>query len=278
MTQRDTKIAMARIQGLKTAVRIQKGEASVILLDEINRLIDLIEHIPQGDTGERGKAADENLIITEVLKRIRTPKDGQSVDFKAVVKEVLRQIPRPQDGQTPVLDYPYIIKQVLRQIPFPQDGRPGEPGKTPVKGKDYFTQEDVNEIVAEVIKKVPKIVEKNNLPSISLITRGGGGGGQVKDIVAGTNVTIVKTDGGKYIISSSGSGGGIAGTFNYEAPSSGAINGTNNIYTFSHTIGEVIVNGQIQIPGGVDVTVTGSSATLVTPPEINSTVYNKYLT
>jgi len=76
----------------------------------------------------------------------------------------------------------------------------------------------------------------------------------------------------------SGTGGGIAGTPNYEAPISGSIDGSNASFTFAHAVKEVIVNSGLQIPGGVDVTISGTNAIFTTPPELGSTVYNKYLT
>lgn len=38
-------------------------------------------------------------------------------------------------------------------------GEPGADGYTPVKGKDYFTEEDINEIVDDVLAKFPNSEE-----------------------------------------------------------------------------------------------------------------------
>jgi hypothetical protein len=39
-------------------------------------------------------------------------------------------------------------------------GAPGEPGKTPVKGEDYCTEEDKEELVQRVIEALPKYTEE----------------------------------------------------------------------------------------------------------------------
>lgn len=73
-------------------------------------------------------------------------------------------------------------------------------------------------------------------------------------------------------------GGGIAGTSNYELPLTGAIDDNNAAYTFTHTPQDILLNGAIQIPGGIDITVVGTTVTFVVPPATDSTLYNKYLT
>lgn len=289
----DTKQLMARLQGIKTAMRIQKGEGAVVVLEEINRLIDLVGLIPQGDQGPRGFPginSDEQNIIQEVLKKIPKPQDGRSVNLNEVVKEVLRQIPRPQDGQTPVLDYPYIVRQVLLSTPIPQDG---QPGKTPVKGKDYLTDADIQEIVDLVLKKVPRVIEKRTIPSISLMSKsssrsfeivdsnGVNLGQAVRKIQLGSGLTgTIVGDGVLKIVSSGGTG--ISGTASFNETPTGNIDDSNAVFTLAHTPSQtqiplsLFLNGIRQRAGAVDFTLSGGTITFVTPPASGSTLWADY--
>lgn len=76
-----------------------------------------------------------------------------------------------------------------------------------------------------------------------------------------------------------GSSSGITGTFNLQATSTGIVNGSNAVFTFASTIGTILLNGQIQQPGGVDVTLNSSTqVTFKIPPAPGSVVLNLYLT
>ena len=51
---------------------------------------------------------------------------------------------------------------------------PAIEGKTPVKGEDYFTQEDIQEIIAAVIRELPKYNGEASENYVSLTIDGGG--------------------------------------------------------------------------------------------------------
>jgi hypothetical protein len=105
------------------------------------------------------------------------------------------------------------------QGPKGDQGETGNPGKdgspdTPEQVRDKLqTLEGEKRLDATAIKGLPQAIAA--LPAIEIGHRGGGGGGssQVKDIVAGSNVTVEKRDSGVYTISAgTGSDTGITRT------------------------------------------------------------------
>lgn len=78
-----------------------------------------------------------------------------------------------------------------------------------------------------------------------------------------------------------GSSAGIVGNFNFQTPATGTANGSNTVFTFSNSIGIILLNGIIQQPGGADITLNSSTqATFVASniPAQNAVVLNLYLT
>lgn len=218
-----------------------------------------------------------------------------------------------KDGVTP--DKQEIINKILSSIEVPKSipGKPGKPGRdgspdtgleiakklTELKGEDRLDVESLkglDKVESNFLQQAKGFVSKTlagqvdvNIPNPTngqvltynkatnkwVASSAGSGSGIVQTIVAGTGISVNSTDPANPIVSTTST---LAGTFNYEAPATGTINGSNNIFTFTHTPGAILLNGATQIPGGIDITVSGSTVTFVTPPETGSTLYNQYLT
>lgn len=141
---------------------------------------------PRGFTGSQGKGGSEG-------RRSYVPgpigpkgKDAKEINEKKVIIEVLQKIPTPKDGidgDNGSSDNPLEIAKKLNSL----------------KGV----------INASVIKDLPTVYRES--PVITLF--GGQGrarGSKVKDISAGTNITITKSPGGVYTITATGGGGGAS--------------------------------------------------------------------
>ena len=68
---------------------------------------------PRGPMGPRGEDADETKIVSDVLRRIPTPKDGKDADETKIIREVLIKIPKPKDGKDVKSDTPQQIADKL---------------------------------------------------------------------------------------------------------------------------------------------------------------------
>ena len=158
------------------------------------------------------------------------------------------------------------IKDLIKKI---QTIKPidGVDGYTPVKGEDYFTDSDIKEIKDEVLKDIPTVEEETGESIVSKINdlptddedlkidakhvknfpeqvRYYAGGSGIKEIIAGTNITVDNTNLGYPIISSTGGGtpGGSDTQLQYNnAGSFGGISGaTTNGTTVTFTTGNLL--------------------------------------
>lgn len=93
----------------------------------------------------------------EVLKKIAERPDPKVPEVQRISIEGLSEL-RGHDGKTPVKGKDYFtpeeiadaIKQIQDGLRIPQDG------KTPVKGEDYFTKEEIQSIIQEVVAQIPE--------------------------------------------------------------------------------------------------------------------------
>lgn len=130
-----------------------------------------------------------------------------------------------KDFENKLTELKDLIKKV--QTIKPVDGIDGY---TPVKGQDYFTDSDIKEIKDEVLKDIPPIEEETGESIVSKINdlptddedlkidakhvknfpeqvRYYAGGSGIKEIIAGTNITVDNTNLGYPVISSTGGAG-----------------------------------------------------------------------
>jgi hypothetical protein len=93
----------------------------------------------EGNDGKDAPPVDEDAIVDRVYAKIRVPLDGKDVDEDVVVERVLSMIPTPKDGKD--ADEKRIISSVLSKIDVPL---------APVKGTDYYTDDEVAELIAKI--------------------------------------------------------------------------------------------------------------------------------
>lgn len=182
------------------------------------------------------------------------------VDIQSIIEEVKSSIRVPKDGETPVIDEVKIAKMAANFVKVPTPKIP----KIEIPKIDHAEVADkVLEILQSGKKKLSTKhigdftdgMEKTLRPIRSLMA-GFRGGGDV--VTAGSNVTITTNADGKKVIATSG------GTIYSETPT-GAVNGSNKVYTTLHTITTVIslsINGQFIHPA--EYTVSGAGFTMGT--------------
>ena len=174
--------------------------------------------------GKDGKDAvvDYDSIIKQTLSKIPKPKDGVSpiVDYARIISEVVSKMPLLKDGETPTIDYEFIIQSVETLIKTPKDGKDGSPD-TGAQIIEKINKDDGKALIKkskiegfdDIEAKIQIIA---NRPGVSGV---GGGASGIRDIRAGSNVTVSKTN-DIYTISSTASGGASAFTDLTDVPSS----------------------------------------------------------
>lgn len=175
--------------------------------------------------GEPGADADEDYIIEavipRVLEQIRQPedgKDGEDADIELIVREmlplVMEQMPRPKE-----LNEALVIERILSRVRLPQDGKQGEKGKdgspdTPVQVKEKLESLRGDErLDASAIKNLPKpsiIGGGGSYTGLAKVDASGTPGTLQEKLVAGSGITITKTDDTLVFVGSAG--GGVSDT------------------------------------------------------------------
>lgn len=184
----------------------------------IDSMSELLSSI-QGPQGEKGLDSDEeaiiNSVIPKVLERIKIPengKDGADADIELVVRELLPVVLE----KMPKVNESAIIEKIMMRIKIPQDGKKGDTGKdgspdTPkeIKGKlETLTGDE--RLDASAIKNLPKPIIGGGQSYTGLVkVDSTGTPGTLEDkLVAGSNITLTKTNDTISIASSGGVGGG----------------------------------------------------------------------
>lgn len=235
------------------------------------------------------KKAEELEVLAEKVNKKEGPmgpKPQKGVDYYTAkeLAEVIEYLEdKIDDLKKP--DEKKVSELVLSKIKQPKDG------STPIKGKDYFTKEDKEELIEKLISRLPKEKEEEDIfdkiekhPTRKLTTkhidgleqtlsafdlqlRSKGGylhGGGVPSLVAGTGVTLTKTSDGGYIITSTGGG---TGTNSLTEKVTGVQSGTDvtlDLTTLAHTPSVILFvtrQGQILTPTD-DWTQTGDIITV----------------
>jgi len=119
---------------------------------------------------------------------------------------------------------------------------------------------------SELMKKIIDLIKNPPQPKI---IRGGG-----DTVIAGPGIIITEDSMGIKTVSSTR----VAGIWNEEYPASGAVDGANKIFTFTHKVAFISVEGQALsiLNGDYAVDVTGYIAILANAP-IENPLVNKYL-
>lgn len=135
---------------------------------------------------KRNKPADyvftppEQTTLAELVERLNEIEENQDPDaIKNAVDEYLQQNPvdfpvdsvngKTGDVKLSAEDVGAISQDKLQDATNEAlaqakasgefDGRPGDPGRTPVKGEDYYTDEDKSEIVDQVVEEINPILD-----------------------------------------------------------------------------------------------------------------------
>lgn len=123
----------------KPVVTLQEFEDLMKLVQGVfskqNETIDLaVERILQDVTQIENKLENKSDILNQsVSKEVKKLTDKVNKDFSKLQKE---------------------IRKALSEITLPADGIDGKDGYTPVKGEDYFTDEDIKEIKLGLFEEV----------------------------------------------------------------------------------------------------------------------------
>lgn len=177
----------------------EKGPWAVALTDVLNKIIDEVKRkAERGEKGEKGDLGDKGDSIIGPKGDIgpQGPPGAPGLSIKGDKGE-MGIVGRPgKDGKPGAKG---------ERGPIGRPGKDGSPDKPQDIKKKLETLKGEDRLDAKAIKNLPEIVRE--LPTLSLFGGQSGGGGQVKDVVAGSNIIVEKTDSGKYIISSTASGG-----------------------------------------------------------------------
>ena len=172
----------------------------------------------------------------------------------------------------------------------------GKNGRTPVRYIDYWTTEDQNKIVQEVLSKVPKpkdgvspktediikaVLKEIKMPDtkgfitetkLAEFLRRGGFRGGGDTIVAGSNISIAINENGQKEISATN-----LGSFSTLTVVTGDIDDVNTVFTFASAPTLVVVNGSTYRNGstamGGTVSISGVTVTLPNPVGSGGDVY-----
>lgn len=240
-----------------------KGSNAAKVGDFVTSFLDQI-------TPKRGRdyLPDEEMgMIKEELKPIYKKDYLTEEEINTIVKEIESRIYKPEDGITPVKGQDYFTEEEIQQIAdfiqskikVPEDGKNAEPvdedriiksvvQKIKVKdGKDAIIPK-IEDIAKETIKALKNLPEKDKLDisdlrnsvqiqaAIGKINRPGSG---------------FKFSGKDYkfeeLMHGGGGGSSVTVAFNYETPLTGTL-GVDSVYTFTNSIGQLILNNAVQDP------------------------------
>lgn len=195
----------------------------------------LKDHIPPPVPGEAGKDADADAIADKVIARISKPKKGKKgkdADEDRIITAITAR-----------------ILPVFEALLAERDTQEESIEVSESKGLAVSDIAGLSEEIKEIKGEITKIARSKGKQ---------GGGGDV--VVAGTNVTVTRTTGGKRQISSTGGSSTV-----YSETPTGTIDGANKVYTVLNTITAIIsltINGEYIHPS--EYSAVGTTITFVT--------------
>ena len=285
--------ATSKMAAFLSAMKGEKGDSPTD--KELLTLIEpLIPVVKDGET-----PTDERLLelIEPLIPVVYDGIDGETPSDEKIVLLIKPLIPKVKDGETPTeKELVALIKPLIPKV---------VDGKTPVKGKDYFTKNEVDEVIDTVADKVSRDVanqlasKASKTYSVSELegmqnattgqvptkqadgswapaTGGSGGGHVIEDEgipltqratinFTGAGVTAIDA-GGKTVVTIPG-GGGSGFT---ELVATGAVNGSNLVYTFIQVPTYIVADGvwfkSTLKNGTVAWTNVTTTVTMVNPP------------
>ena len=230
---------------------------------------------------------DEDRIIEKALSRIPPPEKPLSKD--EVVEEIMAKLPPPpENGKDAVVDYPKIVADVISILPPPKKGDKGNDG-SPDTADEIAGK--INSLSGVIVAKAIYGLEAAYDEIAELKKKKGGQGGMrgagvslftfLQDAPdsykgkAGYVVTVNAQENGLVFSPA----GGSSNVVEDERPT-GAINGSNKVFTLSQTpisaqSLQLFYNGQLQTRL-TDFTITEKTVTFVQPPISNSVLQAWY--
>lgn len=168
-----------------------------------------------------------------------------------------------------------------------KDGRDGLVGKDGLDGKDGKDGNDGSPDTAEEIRnKLETLKDEDRLDAKAIknlpesIVKYAGRGGGVREVIAGTNITVDNSNLGYPVISSTGGSGGTVDAY-AEVPT-GTVNSVNTVFTLAqapaNTDGVIVLLNGITQYNGTDYNVSGATITFVEAPTTGSTIFAYYNT
>ena len=190
-----------------------------------------------------------------------TPTDE---DIKRVAEQVIKPL------------VPQIAQKAATMIRPPKDGDPGKSikgdrGPAPIPGKHYYTKSQVEDLIAEAVKKNTPVlgaIEKSEKVDLS-------------GLASTEELEALKDEIKKLRLRKGGgsSGGGGGGSWIRETPV-GTINGSNVTFTITNNVvsgSETLYLGGIGLTPTTDYSISGRTITYVVAPDTGNTHSIKYI-
>lgn len=264
------------------------------LLRLLQRFPDLIESYFKNEL----KDNNENVII-EVRQELK----NKFQDLSFLLGKVLEAELKPQLNK----EIESIKNQITAELEKVRQMKliAGKDGTTPIKGKDYFTKQEIREFL-NLVKPVKgkdyfdgekgqdgKNIDENKIIKqiLSLIPQPkngeDGSPDTAKEIIEKINSSEYLIDASKIknlprVMNLGGRGGSGAGAESVEITPSGIINGVNTIFTLPSTprtgAVKLFVNGMRMKSGGEDYSISGITITMVSAPPTDSKIICDYET
>jgi hypothetical protein len=212
------------IEVAKDIQKINKKKSAISFFSDIIKkdklpefLYSLIERINKisGVKGDKGDTPTDEQLIALIKPLIPEPivpengndgEDGETPTEEELLALIRPLIPQVKDGITPSDER--LLSLIRPLIPIVKDGINGKDGIDGIDG-DNGSPDTPKEIVTKLssLKNNERLDASaiKNIPTQTIIERpifgGFRGGGSVKEVSSGTNITVQKTDSGNSIVS-----------------------------------------------------------------------------
>lgn len=245
---------------------LEKVKELSTIHNEVANHAKTIKNLPEGKKGDT-PIIDYNKIIKAVAPMVQKAAEPIPVDESAIVERVLRRVPKTeQKAPTVTVNEDKIAAKVLKLIPKTAPVAPeidhdklAELVVSKIKEKKILKTEHIAGLDAGL--KVMSNQVAGKVYGKDTWARGGG-----DTVVAGTNITFSRDANGNKVINTPGGAGTI-----YNDAVTGTINSINKTFTVPNTISTAIIlilaNSSYQ--AGVDYTVSGTTITMTTAPDIS---------
>ena len=151
------------VQNKKIGDEINLNLETIIDQNDKNKVNIELEAIAKANIDTKNVIKKGNKEIVSTIKELKPEiiKGKTANDLISTLHELLVG----KDGKTPIKGEDYFTeeeKEEFKKEVSPKkgedyfDGKDGEDGKTPIKGVDYFTDKEIKQIISEILSKIPK--------------------------------------------------------------------------------------------------------------------------